>query len=117
MVATSSILYTVSFVLFHKYIGENVAFTNYMSHFSIFVPTKYYLKLANGNMVHAQVIGIILCHFTKFLNIYLMVPVYYCPGHPSNAISSCDLKFYLGFQNVTSENLEHCDFVYPQNSY
>ena len=45
-----------------------------------------------------------------------MVPVYYCPVKPSNTISSCDIKFYPGFQKVAYEHLEHCDFVYPQGS-
>ena len=45
-----------------------------------------------------------------------MVPVYYCPGNPSNTISSGDLKFHLGFQNITTEHIEHCDFVDPQGS-
>ena len=44
-----------------------------------------------------------------------MGSVYYCPGHPSNTISSGDLKFYVGFQNVTSEPLEHCEFFDPQD--
>ena len=37
-------------------------------------------KLANGNTGHAQVIGIILCHFPNCLIIYPVGPVYYCPG-------------------------------------
>ena len=45
---------------------------------------------------------------------YPVGPVYYCPGHPSNTISSGALKFYIGFKTVTSEPLEHCDFVDPQ---
>ena len=101
---------------FHKYARENVAVTNCISHFSIFVPTKSDVKLANGNKGHAQVIGIILCHFTNFPIIYPVVPAYYFPGHPSNTISSGDLKFHLGFQNITSEHIEHCDFVEPQGS-
>ena len=87
-----------------------------MSHFSMLFPTKSNVKLSNVNMVHAQVTGIILCHFTNCPNIYPVVPVYYCPGKPSNTISSFDLKFYLGFQKVAYEHLEHCDFVYPQGS-
>ena len=63
---------------------------------------------------HAQGIWIILCCFTNWLIIYLAEPVYYCPGHPSNTISSGALKFYIGFKKVTSEPLEHCDFVDPQ---
>ena len=79
----------------------------------MFVPTKSNVKLANGNTENTQVIGIILCHFTNCPIIYPVVPVYYDPGHPSNTISSCHLKFYPGFQNITSEHLEHCGFVYP----
>ena len=116
MVAPSSILYKVSIVLFHKYARENVAVTNCMSHFSMFVPTKFDVKLANGNMGHSQVIGVILSHFTNCPIIYPVVPVYYCTGNPSNTISSGDLKFHLGFQNITSEHIEHCDFVDPPGS-
>ena len=36
------------------------------------------------------------------------------PGNLYNTISSGALKFYVGFQKVTSEPLEHSDFVYPQ---
>ena len=81
----------------------------------MFVPTKATAKLANGNMGLAQGIGIILCHFPNCSIIYPVGPVYYCPGHPSNTISSGALKFYIGFKKVTSEPLEHCDFVDPQN--
>ena len=49
VVAPPSKFYTVFTVLFHKYGGENVAVTNFMSHFSMFVPTKATAKLANGN--------------------------------------------------------------------
>ena len=92
--------------------GENVAVTNCMSHFYMFVQTKSDVKLANANMGHAQVISIVLCNFTNCTIIYPVVTVYYCPGNPSNTISSGDLKFYLGFKKVTYEHLEHCDFVY-----
>ena len=95
MVDPSSKLYTVSTVFFNKYGGDNVAVTNCMSHFSMFVPTKATEKLANGNMGHAQGIGIILCRFPNYLIIYPVGPVYYCPGHPSNTISSGALKFYV----------------------
>ena len=87
-----------------------------MSHFYMFFPTKSDVKLANVNMGHAQLIGIILCHFTNCPIIYPVVPVYYCTGHPSNTISSGDLKFHLGFQNIVSEHNEHCDFVDPPGS-
>ena len=50
----------VSTVLFHKYGGANVGVTNFMSHFSMSVGTKANVKLANDNMLHAQVIGIVV---------------------------------------------------------
>ena len=103
--------------LFHKYGGADVAVTNFMSKFSMLVPTKATVKLANGNTVHAQVIRIILCHFPNCSIMYPVGPVYYCPGHPSNTIPSGALKFYFGFQNVTSKHLEHCDLVDPQGHY
>ena len=59
MANSTSKFCTISTVLFHKYGGENVAVTNSMSHFSMSVPTKETMKLDNGNMGHAQVIGII----------------------------------------------------------
>ena len=58
-----------------------------------------------------------LCRFPNFSIIYPVGPVYYCPGQPSNTISSGALKFYIGFKKVTSEPLEHCDFVDPQGNY
>ena len=105
VVAPPSKFYTVSTMLFHKDEGANVAVTNCMSQFSIFVPIKATVKLANGNTGHAQGIGIILCPFPNFSIIYTVGPVYYCPGHPSNTISSGALKFYIGFKKVTSEPL------------
>ena len=116
MVAPPTKFYTVSTVLFHKDGGANVAVTNCMSHFSMFVPTKATVKLSNGNTGHAQGIGIILCRFPNCSIIYPVGPVYYCPGHPSNTISSGALKFYIGFKKVTFEPLEHCDLVDPQGS-
>ena len=79
----------------------------------MFVPTKDTVKLANANTGHAQIIGVILFHFTNCSIINPVGPVYYFPGHPSNTISLCDLKFYVGFKFFTSEPLEHCDFVDP----
>ena len=114
MVAPPSKLYTVSTVLFHKDGVANVVVTTCMSHFSIFVPTKATVKLANGNTLHAQGIEIILCHFPKCSIIYTVGPVYYFPGYPSNTISSGALNFYIGVKKVKSEPLEHCDFVDPQ---
>ena len=78
MVAPPSEFYKVSTVLFHKEGGVNVAFTNCMSHFSMFVPTKVNVKLANGKMGHSQGIGIILCRFPNCLIMYTVGPVYYC---------------------------------------
>ena len=80
----------------------------------MFVPTKATVKLANGNTGHAQGIGTILCRFLNCYIIHPVGPVYYCPGHPSNTISSGALKFYIGFKKVTSEPLGNCDFVDPQ---
>ena len=40
-----------------------------------------------------------------------MVPVYYFPSHPYNTISPGALKFYVGFQKVTSEHIGHCEFL------
>ena len=97
VVAPPSKIYTVSTVLFYKDIGTNVAVKNCISHFSMFVPTKSTLILANGNTGHAQGIGVILCHFPNCSNIYLVGPVYYCRGQPSNTRSSGTLKFYIGF--------------------
>ena len=105
MVAPPTKFYTVSTVLFHKDGGANVAVTNCMSHFSMFVPTKATVKLANGNTVHAQGIEIILCHFPIYPIIYPVGEVYYCPGYPSNTISLGALKIYVGFQFVTFELL------------
>ena len=45
---------TLSTVLFHEYGGENVAVKNYMSHFSMFVPTKATEELANEIILQAQ---------------------------------------------------------------
>ena len=80
----------------------------------MFVFKKSNLNLYDGNTGHAQVIGIILCQFPNCLIIYTFGPFYYCPDHPSNTISSGALKFYIGFKKVTSEPLEHCNFVDPQ---
>ena len=80
----------------------------------MFVPTKTTVKLDNGNTGHAQGIGIILCCFTNCYIIYPVVPVYYCPGHPSNTILSSALIFYVGFQKVMPGPLEHCEFVDPK---
>ena len=114
VVSPPSNIYTVSNVLFHKDKGANFSVTNCMSQFSMFSPTKATVKLDNENTGHAQVIGIILCSFHNFSIIYPVGPVYYWPGHPYNTILSGALKFYVGFQKVKYELLEHCDFFNPQ---
>ena len=81
-------------MLFHIYGGENVAVTDCMSQFSLFVPTKATVKLSNGNMGYAQGIGIILCNFTNDLIIYMMGTVYYCPGYPYNT-TSLSVQFFI----------------------
>ena len=116
VVTPSSKSYTVSTVLFHINGGQNVAVTNCLSHFSMFVPTKATVKLANGNTVHAQGIGIILCRSPNCSIIYTMEPDYYFPDQAPNTISLGALKFYFGSQNVTSETLKHCDFVNPHGN-
>ena len=97
VVALTSKFYTLSTVLFHKDGGAKFSVTNYMSHFSMFVPTKSTVKLENENTGHAQGIGIILCRFTNCLIIYTVGIVYYCPGHPSNTLSLGALKFFICF--------------------
>ena len=84
-----------------------------MSHLYIFLQTKASVKLTNENTGHAQVLGIILCWFSNFSIIYPLGPVYYCPGNPFNTISSGALGFYVGFQKVMSEYIEHCGFFDP----
>ena len=73
MVAPYSKNYTVSTVLFHKYGGSNVGVTICMSYFSVFVTTKANVKLANGNTLYAQSIGIILCCFPNCTIIYIQL--------------------------------------------
>ena len=69
MVAPPTKFYTVSTVLFHKDGGANVAVTNCMSHFSMFVPTKATVKLANGTQDMPKVLGL-------FYVVFLTVPLY-----------------------------------------
>ena len=81
----------------------------------MFFPTKATVKQANRNTGHEKIIGIILCCFPNCSIIYPVGTVYYFTGHPSNNISSGALKLYVGFKKVTSEPLEHCDFVDPKS--
>ena len=103
--------------MFHKYGGANAVVTNCISYFSMLVPTKATLKISNVNMVHAQLIEIVLCSFPNCNIIYPVGPDYYCPGHPSNTIASVAHKFYVDFQNVTYKPLEHCILVGPLDRY
>ena len=85
-------------MFFHKYGEANVAVTNCMSHFSMFVPTKATVKLANGNTVNAQVIRIFLC---RFLNCSILCPVrtvYYCLSNPSKTSHQVSSNFMLVFK-------------------
>ena len=100
VVTPPSKFYTVYTVFFNKYGGANVAVANYMSHFSMFLPTKTTVKLANGNTEHTQGIRIILCCFPNCSIMYPVGPVYYYPGHPSNTISLDDLNFLLVFKTL-----------------
>ena len=59
MVTPTSKLTTVYTVLCYKDGGENSGVKNYMSHVSMFGPTKSTAKMADGNKVHAHVIWII----------------------------------------------------------
>ena len=97
-------------MLFHKYLGENIGVTNCMSHFSMFVSTKADVKFTNGNMGHSQEIGILLCHFPNCTIIYTVLPVYYCPGHPSDNIS-------LGYIKSTSESVPYLDTTRIKSIY
>ena len=110
MVSPSLKIYTVSTVLFNKDGETNIYVANGMTQFSMFVPTKATVILANRIMGHDQVIGIIIYRFPNCTIIYPVIPVYYCPGHPSNTIALGALKYCVGFQKVTSGNLEHFDF-------
>ena len=111
VVASYSKFYAAYTVLSHKNVGASVAVTNCISNFSMLVPTKDNVKLANENKGNSQRIRICLCTFTNCTIIYLVWPVYYCPDHPYNTISLGTLKHYVGFQKFTSESLENCDFV------
>ena len=111
MVSPPSKFYTVCTVLFYKYGGENVAVTNFMPCYSMFIPTKVAVKLSNRNTVHDQLISIILCRFPNCFITYTVGLVYYFPGNPSNTILSGALKFFVGFQKFASETLEHSDLL------
>ena len=83
----------------------------------MFVSTKTNVKLANENTGHSQLIGIILCCFPNCSIIYPVGPFYYCLDNPSNTILSDALIFYVGSKKVTSEPIEHCDFVDPEGCH
>ena len=100
VVAPSSRFYTFSIVLFHKYTGENVAVTNCMSHFLMFVPTKSDVKLSNGNMEPAQEIGIIYFNLrtvTLYTQWYQFIIVQVTLPIPSHWVTS---NFILVFKRL-----------------
>ena len=72
VVAPPSKLYTVSTVLFHEYGGANFGVTNCISHFSMFIPTKTTMKMANGNTGRVQV-SLISTHFTHMVLLYFIL--------------------------------------------
>ena len=86
VVSPSSILYTVSALFFRKCVGSNFWVIDYMSHFYMLVPTKSKVKLYNGNMRHAQLIGIILFIFPNCPIIFPVRPDYYFPCNSYNNI-------------------------------
>ena len=94
VITTPSIVFAVSTVLFHKYLGANVYVPNCMLHFYMFAPTKATVELANGNTGHTQGVRIILCSFTNCTIICPAGPIYYFTRHPYNTISLCFIKFY-----------------------
>ena len=111
LVSPPSKFYKVSIVLFHKYLGTNVAVKNFMSHFSMFYPTKATMKLANGNTGHAQGIGIIVCCFHNCSIIYLVGPVCYCPGHPPTPSNQFPSNFMFVFRRLHNNILNIVIFL------
>ena len=92
-----NIVYTV---LFHKYVGSNVSVKSCMSHFSMFVPTKATVKLANGNTAHAQKLGLfyvvsltvpLYIQWDQFIIVQVILPT------SSNQVPS---NFMLGFKRL-----------------
>ena len=65
-----------------------------------FFSTKATVKLANVKTVHAQLVGIVLCHFPNCSIIYPVVTVYYFSGNLSNTISLGALKFDISFKRL-----------------
>ena len=86
---------------------ENILVSQIVCHTFLCSSQPRPMWLANGNMGHAQVIGIILCSFPNCPIIYPVGTVYYfqitlpTPFHrvPSNVM--------LVFKKFTSEPLEH----------
>ena len=116
VISASSGFYTVSIVFFQKHGGANSGDTNCMCHFSISLLIKANVKLANGNMTHAQVICIILLCFINLHIIYPVGPVYYSTSHPFNTISLGAFKYYVCLK-ILSEPLGRCDCGYMQDYY
>ena len=71
-----------------------------MSHFSMFVPTKTTVKLANGNRVHAQGIVIIVCRFPKcsiIIHLDQFIILHFTLPTPSHKVPS---NFMLDFKRL-----------------
>ena len=76
-------------------------------------PTKATVELANGNTVYSQLVGVALCHLTKYSIIYLVVQVYCFPSRPSNTTSLLLSIFMLVFKRLHL-NLLNIVIFYPR---
>ena len=64
------------------------------------IPTKATLKLANGNMGHAQGIGFILCCFTNCLILYPVGAFFIFQVTLPTASHQVSSNFMLGFKRL-----------------
>ena len=81
--------------MFHKDGGSNFGVVNCMYHFSMFIPTKYNVKLANVNMVHDQVIDF-------FCVAFFYAPLYIQWGHFIIVQVTLPIPFYFMPINIMS---------------
>ena len=99
-------MYTVSNVLFHKHIGVNVAVTNCMSYFYMFVPTKDTMKLAIETWETTKEFGLFYVAFLTvplFIQRYQFIIVKVNLPTPSNHVPS---DFMLDFKRLRLNILE-----------